>query len=148
MKITTNNSTGRVIFYPNADPSPREGVTIREITPEIQTVINSKGPFLWVPTDPEHPEGEGTLTKVVPLEPTPEQKIALGRKAVEAAGIDGFNMAVLQDMLLTTKEADALASKPKLVALYTWLQTVKGMAIAGQVNFPPTPHTFEEAVSE
>jgi hypothetical protein len=29
-----------------------------------------------------------------------------------------------------------------------WLQTVKGMAIAGSVQFPPAPFTFEEVVSE
>ncbi|MCK9587903.1 MAG: hypothetical protein M0Q93_00905 [Terrimicrobiaceae bacterium] len=79
---------------------------------------------------------------------TPAEKIALGEQAVEAAGLTGTRLVTLMDLLLQTKEANALASKPKLVALYTWLQTVKHMAIAGSVAFPPAPHTFEEVVSE
>jgi hypothetical protein len=79
---------------------------------------------------------------------TPEQKIAAGEQYVINSGITGFRLGALQDRLLTAKEAGTLASKPKLVALYTWLQTVKAMAIAGSVSFPPAPHTFEEVVSE
>ena len=79
---------------------------------------------------------------------TPEQKIALGEQAVAAAGLTGARLVTLMDLLLQTKEANALAAKPKLVALYTWLQTVKQTALAGSVTFPPAPHTFEEVVSE
>jgi hypothetical protein len=79
---------------------------------------------------------------------TLEQKIAAGERHVAAAGLTGERLVTLMDILLQTKEANALARKPKLVALYTWLQTVKGMAIAGIVQFPPAPHTFEEVVSE
>jgi hypothetical protein len=79
---------------------------------------------------------------------TPEQKIQVGEQHVAKAGLTGARLVTLMDLLLQVKEADALASKPKLVALYTWLQTVKGMAIAGSVQFPPAPHTFEEVVSE
>lgn len=79
---------------------------------------------------------------------TPEQKIAAGEQHVAAAGLTGARLVTLMDLLLTTKEANALASKPKMVALYTWLQTVKSMSIAGVVTFPPAPHTFEEVISE
>ncbi|MCK9587965.1 MAG: hypothetical protein WC069_06390 [Candidatus Shapirobacteria bacterium] len=79
---------------------------------------------------------------------TPEQKITAGEQHVAAAGLTGSRLVTLMDLLLQVKEANALASKPKLVALYTWLQTVKGMAVAGQVGFPPAPFTFEEVVSE
>jgi len=79
---------------------------------------------------------------------TPEQKIQAGEQHVAAAGFSAARLVTLMDLLLQTKESNALASKPKLVALYTWLQTIKQMAIAGQVNFPPAPHTFEEVVSE
>lgn len=79
---------------------------------------------------------------------TPEEKIRYGEQFVEQAGFSAARLVTLMDLLLQTKEANALGSKPKLVALYTWLQTVKGMAIAGQTAFPPAPHTFEEVVSE
>jgi hypothetical protein len=52
------------------------------------------------------------------------------------------------DLLMTTKEANALESRPKLVVLYTWLQTVKVTALAGSVQFLPAPFSFEEVVSE
>ncbi len=77
-----------------------------------------------------------------------ERSIKAGEAAVERAGFTASRLVTCMDLLLQTKEANALASKPKLVALYTWLQTVKGMAIAGSVSFPPAPHTFEEVVSE
>jgi len=79
---------------------------------------------------------------------TPEQKIAAGEQAVASAGLTGSRLVTLMDLLLQTKEANALAAKPKLVALYTWLQTVKATALAGSVVFPPAPYTFEEVVSE
>jgi hypothetical protein len=79
---------------------------------------------------------------------TPEQKIALGEKHIANAGFTGSRLVMLMDLLLQVKEAGALATKPKLVTLYTWLQTVKAMGIAGAVQFPPAPHTFEEVISE
>jgi hypothetical protein len=32
--------------------------------------------------------------------------------------------------------------------IYLPIQSIKGMEIAGQTNFPPAPHTFEEVVAE
>ncbi|MFZ4536909.1 hypothetical protein [Propionivibrio sp.] len=89
-----------------------------------------------------------TLAEKQAANMTPEQKIAAGEQHVANAGLTGARLVTLMDLLLTTKEADALASKPKLVALYTWLQTVKSMSIAGVVTFPPAPHTFEEVIGE
>lgn len=79
---------------------------------------------------------------------TIEQKIQAGEMHVANAGLSAARLVTLMDLLLQTKEANALASKPKLVALYAWLQTVKGMAIAGNISFPSAPYTFEEVVSE
>jgi hypothetical protein len=93
-------------------------------------------------------EGYQAIPQPEPEPPTQEECIALGEQHVQNAGLTGARLVTLMDLLLQTKEANALASKPKLVALYTWLQTVKGMAIAGSVSFPPAPHTFEEVVSE
>lgn len=77
-----------------------------------------------------------------------KQAIALGERHVELAGFTGPRLVTLMDALMQAKEADALASKPKLVATYSWLQTVKGLAVAGQTVFPPCPHSFEEVIAE
>jgi len=97
-------------------------------------------PPLIVPSEDEE-AAEATVIE------TPDP-IALGEAWVRGAGLTAARLVTLMDLLLQTKEADALASKPKLTALYTWLQTVKAMAVAGQTAFPPAPHTFEEVVSE
>jgi len=98
-------------------------------------------PPLTVPPDDEEAVPDAPVIEA----PDP---IPLGEAWVRAAGLSAARLVTLMDLLLQTKEADALASKPKLTALYTWLQTVKGMAIAGSVAFPPAPHTFEEVISE
>lgn len=74
--------------------------------------------------------------------------VAAGEAHVAGAGLTAARLVTLFDALMEAKQADALASKPKLVALYTWLKTVKGMAVAGMTAFPPAPHTFEEVVAE
>jgi hypothetical protein len=71
-----------------------------------------------------------------------------GAGYVTAKGFDADKKVILLNKLLSVKEADALAAKPKLVALYTWMEIVQGMAIAGQTMFPQPPHTFEEVLSE
>jgi hypothetical protein len=74
--------------------------------------------------------------------------IALGEQHVEASGFSAARLVTLFDLLLQAKEAGTLESKPRLVALYTWLQTVKAAAIAGGTEFPAPPFSFEEVVSE
>lgn len=74
--------------------------------------------------------------------------IAAGAAHVTRAGFDADKKVILLNKLLKAKETDTLASVPKLVALYTWMETVQGMAIAGQTMFPPRPHTFEEVIAE
>ena len=91
------------------------------------------------------PEAGETTPADVIESPSP---IILGEAWVHAAGLTASRLVTLMDLLLQTKEANTLDSKPKLVALYSWLQTVKATAIAGSVAFPPAPHTFEEVVSE
>jgi len=50
--------------------------------------------------------------------------------------------------LMTAQATNSLASIPKTVAVATWVETVKGMALAGQLNFPPSPYPFEEIIAE
>ena len=78
---------------------------------------------------------------------TPEEKIGLA-KAHVAQTFDAFDLISMMDKLAQVKDVDALAANPKLVATYTWIQTVQGMAVAGQTAFPPAPHTFLEIRSE
>ncbi len=74
--------------------------------------------------------------------------IEQGERFVVNAGFSADRKVTLLDLLLQAKEANALESKPKLVALYTWLQTVKATALAGSTVFPEAPCTFEEVVGE
>jgi hypothetical protein len=79
---------------------------------------------------------------------TPLDKIKAGEAFVAGAGFSAARLVTLMDMMLSAKDAGTLESKPKLVALYTWLQTVKATALAGSITFPSVPYSFEEVVTE
>lgn len=83
-----------------------------------------------------------------PQLPTQADCIALGKQHVTNSGYGADEKVICLNKLLKVKDQNALASYPKLVAVYTWLETVQAMAVAGQTTFPPAPHTFEEVVSE
>lgn len=74
--------------------------------------------------------------------------IQLGEKFVITQGFDADRKVILLNKLLKAKEANAVTNFPKLVALYTWMETVQGMAVAGQTDFPSAPYTFEEVLAE
>ena len=78
---------------------------------------------------------------------TPTEKLQLA-KAHVAQTFDAFDLISMMDKLAQAKEANTLAANPKLVATYAWIQTVQGMAVAGQTAFPPAPHTFLEVRAE
>jgi hypothetical protein len=92
--------------------------------------------------------GRGVVWQNNHIALAPLTPIELGRTHVAEAGFDADKKVILLNKLLSVKEADALAAHPKLVALYTWFETVQGMAIAGQTMFPRAPHTFEEVIAE
>jgi hypothetical protein len=77
-----------------------------------------------------------------------KQAIALGEIHVEQSGLTAARLVTLMDALMQAKDTNTLGNRPKLVALYSWLQEIKGMAVAGVSTFPPIPHTFEEVISE
>lgn len=89
----------------------------------------------WVVTEPPTP----------PAAPAPNY-IALGEAHVEQAGFSAARLVTLFDALLQTKEAGQVEQRPKLVAVYTWMQTVKQTALAGSDQFPAAPYSFEEAL--
>ncbi|MBE2178879.1 MAG: hypothetical protein IAE97_00200 [Chthoniobacterales bacterium] len=71
-----------------------------------------------------------------------------GKAHVRRAGFDGLEMASLLRRFMEAQQANELANKPKLVALYGWTATVEQQALAGHSIFPPAPHTFEEVMAE
>jgi hypothetical protein len=79
---------------------------------------------------------------------TQEQAIKRGEMFVQNKGFSAARLVTLMDKLMQVKEADALASNPKLVAVYQWLQQVKAKAIATQTDFSEPPHTFEQVITE
>lgn len=76
------------------------------------------------------------------------KKIEAGEVYVERQGFGASRLVTCMDLLLQSKEAGTLADKPKLVAVYQWLQEVKGTALAGSMTFAPAPFSFEEVLSE
>ena len=78
---------------------------------------------------------------------TPADKIKLAEAHV-LKHFTPLGVSALQDKLLTAKEAGTLETMPKLIAVYTWLKTVQGMAVAGQIAFPEPPYTFDEVLAE
>jgi hypothetical protein len=74
--------------------------------------------------------------------------IRAGERFVSGQGFTADRKVILLNKLLAVKEADDLAAHPKLVALYTWFETVQAIAVAGGIAFPTAPHTFEEVIAE
>lgn len=83
-----------------------------------------------------------------PPAPTQEQCIKRGEMFVNSKGFNAQRLVTLMDKLMQVKEADTLASNPKLAATYQWLQEVKAIAINSSVEFPEPPYTFEEVITE
>ncbi len=74
--------------------------------------------------------------------------IAAGEAHVRAAGFTADRKVILLNKLLKAKDADALASVPKLLALYGWMEATQAAAVAGETSFAAAPYSFEEVVAE
>jgi hypothetical protein len=85
MKIATDNNDGAVVLYPTAKPPRRSYTTVRDVTPEMQDVIDNLPEghrLLW-----DNAAGElitEPIPKQVPQSVTPRQM----RLALIANGID------------------------------------------------------------
>jgi hypothetical protein len=125
-----------------------EGTTVVELTDEqaaqIQEGLNSKPRIFYFYVDGRLLTHQEKMLAAMPL----EQKIRFGEQFVENAGFTAQRLVTLMDILLHVKENNQQQQHPKLMATYTWLQTVKQMVLQGNANFPPAPHTFEEVLSE
>jgi DNA topoisomerase VI subunit B len=141
------------LFIPNAKGThvrTTDGArgTLKELpaTATIQpesSLVDPAGFTLYVALQPE-PESE-------PEPEPPAPTIADLIKMAEAHIGASFSSFLLMDGLKRIgehKEVGTLASIPKTIAVATWVETVKQTALAGSVQFPPAPHTFEEVVSE
>lgn len=76
------------------------------------------------------------------------KKLELAELHIERNGYGASRLVTCMDLMLQAKESGTLADKPKLAATYQWLQQVKGTALAGAITFQPSPHTFEDVISE
>ena len=92
--------------------------------------------------------GAGVVTGWVPQNVDPISPIALGQLFVVESGFGADEKVTLFDELFEAEKTGTLESKPKLVAVYTWMKTVKEMAKNGLTEFPPAPFTFEQVVHE
>jgi len=50
--------------------------------------------------------------------------------------------------IFTHQQAGTLSLIPKTIAVATWIETVKAMALAGSTAFPPAPYTVEDVLKE
>ena len=81
-------------------------------------------------------------------EMSPSEKLMAGIEHVQESGFDPGKWVILLNKLLKARMENTVDSKPKLVAIYSWMETVESMAVAGNLDFPPAPYTFEEAILE
>lgn len=152
MKYAVINQRGGINRVTNKEPKALpEGATVQEISDEqadlIETGRNATPRIFYG-------FRAGNLIPMQELfrihraeEMTMEQKIQEGEQFVSRF-FNADRKVTLLDMLLQFKEAGNLESKPKLVAVYQWMQTVKGMAIAGQLDFPEPPFSFDQILTE
>jgi len=71
--------------------------------------------------------------------------------AAETHIAKSFTSFILLDGLKRMSTAQingTLATIPKTIAVATWVETVKQIALSGSTDFPPAPHTTEEVLSE
>lgn len=74
--------------------------------------------------------------------------IAAGEAHVRRAGFTADRKVILLNKLLKAKDADELASVPKLLALYGWMEATQAAAVAGETSFVAAPYSFEEVITE
>lgn len=89
-----------------------------------------------------------TAHGITPAVLTQAECIALGQQHVASHGYGPDEKIICLNKLLKMKEAGDPQNHPKMLAVYTWMETVQAMAVAGQSLFPPAPHSFEEVIAE
>jgi hypothetical protein len=80
-------------------------------------------------------------------EPTQAERIKLAEAHI-ARHFTAFGLMEGLKKLMTAQMSGNLAAVPKTLAVATWVETVKAMAMAGQLDLPEPPHTFDEIVVE
>lgn len=110
----------------------------------IQQRMQARQSEMQAEMESKHAAAQKAKLDAMPL----SKKIEMGESHVERQGFGASRLVTCMDLLLQAKEAGTIADKPKLVAVYQWLQTVKGTALAGSIAFAPAPFSFEEVLSE
>ena len=77
-----------------------------------------------------------------------EARIRKGERHIEKEGFTSARLVTCMDILLQAKESGTLESRPKLAAVYGWLQEVKQLALSSTSKFPQRPFSFEEVLAE
>lgn len=77
-----------------------------------------------------------------------EACIRKGERHIEKEGFTSARLVTCMDILLQAKESGTLESRPKLAAVYGWLQEVKQRALTGTSKFPQRPFSFEQVLAE
>jgi mRNA-degrading endonuclease HigB of HigAB toxin-antitoxin module len=130
------------------------------------TYVTDKGNGFRVVCDIRVPSANFTVTRVRGHGPYPGNRdwptegievaaqnhikrcVTAGEAHVARLGFTPTRLTSLLRKFIEAQQADTLASKPKLVALYQWTSAVESAAISGKCIFPDAPFTFEEAMTE
>ena len=106
MKMSVEKPTGRITLYRLDDASPLDGQIMKDITPEIQAVLDAGGSLEWVPDDSNNWQGSGELTQVLsPLEVSKNAKRAEVATARYAEEMGGFNLPAEQGGMFVRTDA-------------------------------------------
>ena len=135
-------SGSNIVGFDKSRPQPIEGGWVEVTEEQFTSAQTTARPQLVDGQIISGPESDPYVPPVI-------SPIDAAVAWMESQGFSGsIKMSTLQDELLQAKEAGALESKPKLVATYVWMQTVKGIAKTGSTAFPPAPFTFDQVFAE
>ena len=80
--------------------------------------------------------------------------IAQGKIWISSQGFDSTDLVTMLNLFMSSLTAAGgnlttlAASKPIICAVYQWTQTVQTMAAQGYGQFPSSPYTFQQVISE
>jgi predicted ABC-type transport system involved in lysophospholipase L1 biosynthesis ATPase subunit len=155
MKYAILGPQGRINRISDTEPqNVAEGRTVVELTDEQAAIVEegkSATPstlYLLIEGELKTQVEAAQIRRAERLADLPtSEKIKLAEKHI-ASHFTSFGLMEGLKKLMQAQLADNLESIPKTVAVATWVETVKQMALAGEVAFPAPPYTFDEIVAE
>jgi hypothetical protein len=155
MKYAILGPQGRINRISDTEPqNVAEGRTVEEITDEQAETVNegkSQTPPVFYFLQDGELKSQEEIREIRRLERLGEldvpERIKLAERHI-GKHFTPFGLMEGLKKLTQAQLADNLEAIPKTVAVAAWVETVKQLALAGNLNFPEPPHTFDEIVEE